>query len=102
MNVYPLISGSVHACMLSHFSCVQLCATLWTVAQQAPLSIGFSRQEYWSGLPFPSLEDIPDPEMELMSLVSPVLQADSLHVEPLAKLHKSTTQYFPIETFASS
>ena len=41
-------------CMLSCFSCVQLCATPWTAAYQGPLSIGFSRQEYWSGLPFPS------------------------------------------------
>ena len=44
----------VHACMLSHFSCVQFCVTLWTAAHQAPLSTGLSRQEYWSGLPFPS------------------------------------------------
>ena len=44
----------MHACMLSRFSCVRLCATLWTAAHQAPLSTGFSRQEYWSGLPFPS------------------------------------------------
>ena len=43
-----------YACMLSRFSCVQLCATLWTAALQAPLSTGFSKQEYWSGLPFPS------------------------------------------------
>ena len=48
-------SSPVHACMLSHFSCVWLCATLWTAARQAPLSTGFSRQEYWSGFPFPSL-----------------------------------------------
>ena len=41
--------------LLSRFSCVQLCATPWTAAHQAPLSTGFSRQEYWSGLPFPSL-----------------------------------------------
>ena len=44
----------MHACMLSHFSRVQLCATLWITAHQAPLSMGFSRQEYWHGLPFPS------------------------------------------------
>ena len=44
----------MHACMLSHFSCVRLCATLGTAAHQAPVSTGFSRQEYWSGLPFPS------------------------------------------------
>ena len=43
-----------NACMLSRFSHVRLCATLWTAADQAPLSMGFSRQEYWSGLPFPS------------------------------------------------
>ena len=41
--------------VLNHFSCVRLFAMPWTVAQQAPLSMGFSRQEYWSGLPFPSL-----------------------------------------------
>ena len=44
----------VHACMLNRFSRVQLCATLWTAAHHAPLFMGFSRQEYWSGLPFPS------------------------------------------------
>ena len=44
--------------LLSHFSRVRLCATLWTAAHQAPLSMGFSRQEYWSGLPFSSLEEI--------------------------------------------
>ena len=43
----------MHACMLSHFSHVQLCGTPWTAAHQAPLSTGFSRQEHWSGLPFP-------------------------------------------------
>ena len=43
-----------YACMLSRFSRVRLCATLWTAAHQAPLSTGFSRREYWSGLPFPS------------------------------------------------
>ena len=43
-----------HACILNHFSCVQLCVTPWTAAHQDPLSTGFSRQAYWSGLPFPS------------------------------------------------
>ena len=47
--------------MLSRFSLVQLFETLWAVTCQAPLSMGFSRQEYWSGLPFPSSEDLPDP-----------------------------------------
>ena len=54
--------------VLSHFSRIQLCATLWTVAYQAPLSMGFSRQEYWSGLPFPSPGDLPDPGIEPVSL----------------------------------
>ena len=51
---------------------------LWTVAHQAPLSMGFSRQGYWSGLPFPTPGDLPDPRIEPMSPVSPALQADSL------------------------
>ena len=46
--------------MLSRFSRVQLLATLWTVACQAPLSLGFSRQEFWSGLPRPPPGDLPD------------------------------------------
>ena len=53
-------------------------ATLWTVARQAPPSMGFSRQEYWSGLPLPSPGDLPNPGIELRS---PVLQADSLTSE---------------------
>ena len=57
--------------------------TLWTVAHQAPPSMGFSRQEYWSGLPFPSPGDLPDPGMEPRS---PALQADALTYEPAGKL----------------
>ena len=57
--------------MLSH--CVQLCATPWTIVRQAPLAMEFSRQEYWSGLPFPPPGDLPDPGVELMSLASPAL-----------------------------
>ena len=49
----PIIKEG-NACMLGRFSRVRLCATLWTAAHQAPLSTGFSRQEYWTGLPFPS------------------------------------------------
>ena len=59
--------------VLSHFSHVQLCAILWTIACQAPLSMGFSRQEYCSGLPCPSPGDLPDPETEPASLTSPAL-----------------------------
>ena len=57
----------------SHFSRVQLFATQWTVACQAPLSIGFFRQEYWSGLPCPSPGDLLNPGTEPQSLMSPAL-----------------------------
>ena len=60
-------------CVLSDFSHVRLCATLWTVALQTPLSMGFSRQEYWSGLPCPSPGNLPNPGIEPMSLMSPAL-----------------------------
>ena len=68
--------------MLSHFSHVPLFVTLWTVACHAPLSMEFSRQEYWSGLPFPLPGDLPDPSVKLGS---PALQADSLLSEPPGK-----------------
>ena len=71
-NSYILIS-CVCACMLSCFSHVQLFATLWTVTCQTPLSMGFSRQEYWIGLPFPPPGDLPNPGIELVSLMSPAL-----------------------------
>ena len=58
---------------VSSLSHVRLFVTLWTVAHQAPLSMGFSRQEYWSGFPFPSPGDLPDPGTEPTSLVSPAL-----------------------------
>ena len=60
-------------CVLSHFSCVWLFASLWAIACQASLSWRFSRQESWSGLPCPSSGDPPDPGIEPMSLKSPVL-----------------------------
>ena len=59
--------------MLSHFSRVQFLVTLWTVARQAPLSMGFSRQEHWSGLPCPPLGDLPDPGIKSVSPTSPAL-----------------------------
>ena len=57
--------------LLSHFNRVQLFVTPWTVALQDPLSMGFSRQEYWSGLPCPPPGDLPAPGMEPTFLVSP-------------------------------
>ena len=61
---------------------VRLFATPWTVARQAPLSMEFSRKEYWSGLPFPSPEDLPNLGIEPQS---PALQADALSSEPPGK-----------------
>ena len=72
---------------LSHFSRVLLFTIPWTVACQAPLSMGFPRQEYWSGLPFPSPGDLPNPEIEPMS---PALQADSLPSKPPGKPTSTT------------
>ena len=61
--------------VLSHFSRVQNFVTLWTIACQAPLSVGFSRQEYWSGVLCPPPGDLPNPGIELTSLKSPALAA---------------------------
>ena len=71
-----------HGCVLSHFSRVQLFVTLRTVACQAPLSTGFSGQEYWSGLPFPSPGDLSDPGIELVSPEAPALPVDSTAEPP--------------------
>ena len=64
--------------VVESISCVRFFVTPWTVACQAPLSMGFPRQEYWSGLPFPSPGDLPDPGIKPGS---PALQADSLPPE---------------------
>ena len=74
---WEAVVGSIHS--LSH---VQLFVTPWTVADQAPLSMGFSRQEYWSGLSFPSPGDLPNPGIEPRS---PTLLADALLSEPSGK-----------------
>ena len=59
----------MHSCMLSYFSCVQLFVTLQTVAREVPLSVGFSRQEYWSGLPCPPPGDLPNPGIKHTSFM---------------------------------
>ena len=68
-----------------HFSHVQLFATLWTVACQAPLSTEFFRQEYWNELPFPPPGDLLDPGIELVSFVSPALAGGFFITEPPGK-----------------
>ena len=75
----------MHGSMLSSFSRVRLFVTAWTVAHQASLSLGFSRQEYWNGLPFPSPGDLPNPGIEPESLTFPALQAGSLVLAPPVK-----------------
>ena len=74
-----------NVCVLSSFSHVQLFTTPWTVTHQAPLSKRLSRQEYWSGLLFPSPGDLPGPGVKPGS---PALQADSLPSEPPWKLKR--------------
>ena len=76
--------GLALLCMPDRFNSIRLIATLWTVACQAPLSIEFSRQEYWSGLPFPPPGDLSDPGIELVSPVAPALQT-FFTTEPLGK-----------------
>ena len=84
-------SPTVRECVLSHFSCVRLFATLWTLARQASLSMGFSRHENWSGLPYPPPGDLADLRIKP---VSPVLQADSLPTGPPSKpLFSYTSPY---------
>ena len=80
-----------NVCVLNHFSHVQVFASLSIVDCQAPLSMGFSRQEYCSGLPCPPPGDLPDPGIEPMSPVAPALQADSL---PLS--HQGSPLYLTI------
>ena len=70
------------ACMLSCFSRVHLFATLWTSARQAPLSMGFSRQGYWSGVPCSPPGDLPDPGIRPTSLMSPALAGSATWEAP--------------------
>ena len=84
----PVIQTSLyqHWSEVNSLSRVQLFVTLWTVAYQAPQSMEFFRQEYWSELPFPSPGDLPDPGIEPRS---PALQADVLPSEPPGKLTRT-------------
>ena len=75
---------TVQSCVLSR---VQLFVAPWTVARQAPLSMGFSRQEYWSGLPFPPAGDLPNPGTEPISLASPALAGGFLTTSATWEAH---------------
>ena len=82
MNLKPATGGQEDGGRrVLSLSRARLSATPWTVAHQAPLSTGFSKQEHWSGLPCPPPGDLPDPGIELMSSLSPALQEDSLPSE---------------------
>ena len=72
-------------CIISCFRCFRVFVTLWVVACQAPLSMGFSRQEYWSRLAWPPPGDLPNPENEPVPFASSALQVDSLSTEPPGK-----------------
>ena len=84
---------SFSACVLSCFSCVQPFVTHWTLVRQAPLSMGFSRQEYWSGLPFPTPGDLPYPGMEPCLLRLQHWQSGSLPLAPSGKPMASVMQW---------
>ena len=72
----------MNVCVLHAQSCLTL-VTPWTVVHQVPLSMGFFRQEYWSGLPFPPPGDFPNPRIESLSLASPALAGGFFTTAPL-------------------
>ena len=82
LDIWPVDDGPSPFCAQT-LSRIQLLATLWPGARQAPLSMGFSRQEYWGGLPCPPPGDLPDPELKPRS---PALQTDSLPSEPHCRI----------------
>ena len=90
------MDGKVKAKLLC---CVRLYATPWTVAYQAPPFMEFSRQKYWSGLPYPSPGDLPDPRSEPRS---PALQADALLSEPARKPLKWMRMFYSNTKFLKS
>ena len=81
--------GCVHVCVLS---CVQLFSTPWTIAREAPLSMGFSRQDSWSGLTFPPPGDFPDPALEPGPPAAIALEGDFITIEPPRKPWKTEHQ----------
>ena len=76
----------IYVCVVCTHVCAQVCPALWTVAHQAPLSMEFSKQEYWSGVPFPSRGDLPHPRIKPLSPASPALIGD-----PLQQSHPGIT-----------
>ena len=85
--------------MLSCFSHVRLFATSWTVACQASLSVELSRQEYWSGLPFPTPGDLPDSGIEPASLKSPALTGGFFTTHATIKKGKNASQFILLNQY---
>ena len=83
-KIFSVYQEVWHVSVLSH---VQHCVIQWTVACQAPLSMGFSKQEYWSRFPFPTPGDLPNPGIKPMSLVSPALAGGFFNIVPLSFLY---------------
>ena len=96
-----LLFRGIMCCHVQSLSCTWLFVTLWTVTYQAPLPMGVFRQEYWSGLPFPFLADLPNPEIEPTSLGSPALAGTFFTAEPSGRPpvhnHLHTQQFCYIE-----
>ena len=88
----------LYSLLLIYYSHVRLFVTPWTVARQAPLCEGLSRQEYWSGLPCPPPGDLPDPGIGPMSPVTPALQADSFPPSPHRSHYSRLVIYFKYST----
>ena len=97
--------AQLHACVLSCVCVLRLCAAPWTVACQAPLSMGCSRQKYWSWLPFPPPEDLPDPGIETASPTSLALAGKFFTTEPYGKQRFATKNfilyYYSLTTLSS-
>jgi len=86
--------------VLSHFSRVRLYATVWTVAHQAPLSLGFSRQEYWSGLPCPPPGDLPNPGIKTAFLMSPALAGSFFTTSTTREAHNGISSVKVLNCYA--
>ena len=97
-NIWVLFESCAY--VLSHVSCVRLLATLWTLVCQAPLSVGFSRQEYWSGSPCPPPGDLPDLGVKPTSLISPALAGEYFATSTTREAPTSITDiYIQVHNF---
>ena len=91
--IYQFIGLNGGCLCAKSLSRVRLFVTPWAVAHQGPLSMGFSRQEYWSGLPFPSPGDLPHPGIDPMSLMSPALTGEFFTISATWEAQMENTKY---------